>query len=228
MRSGPPDSPQKLRSRAATVRIGATPLRRVRGAISWLSIAMLAGAPLTAAAQAPPSAASQSIPAGCFMRNYDQAHLSRQTSQQVTAMRVSLVDDIIPGSIGVPPQTFVRLELTRRSDPKPVRAIGTCAFDRAGNRTVNGRPVIATYPQPGGIMCMIAGENLDAEGGEVILERVGRTLTVHIADVTVRRASTVSAHPGQWMDFGKADRVFRLSQTDKSQCRNLERAISFR
>ena len=75
---------------------------------------------------------------------------------------------------------------------------------------------------------MIAGENLDAEGGEVILERVGRTLTVHIGDVTVRRASTVSAHPGQWMDFGKADRVFRLSQTDKSQCRDLERAISFR
>jgi hypothetical protein len=28
---------------------------------------------------------------------------------------------------------------------------------------------------------MIAGENLDAEGGEVILERVGRALTVHIA-----------------------------------------------
>jgi hypothetical protein len=97
----------------------------------------------------------------CFTRSYDAAHLAKKPTQKTTSMRFALRRETYPDSVDTPLQTFVRLEITRRNDSRPWRAIGQCAFNQQANRA-DEHAIVAGYPHEGGIACHMTGERRKA------------------------------------------------------------------
>lgn len=177
-----------------------------------------------------PAAAQQNAAPGCYARVYDAAHLARNKAQRTTAIRISLANEVMPGGVAAPAQTFVRIEVGQRGDRRPLRAIGTCQVSASANRATDGAKLIPAYPNQAGVICVIAGEGLDAEGGFLILDQSAATLRAYLDEegFVTRQGADVSSDAGQWTRFGRADRIFRLDRTDGAACRDLEAAISFR
>lgn len=165
----------------------------------------------------------------CFARSYDAAHLARVPAQRTTSMLLSLRVERMPGAIAeVPPGVALRMEVIRRGVELPLRAIGGCISGGDVNRTVDGRPVIASYRRAGGIGCMIKGEGLDSEGGYLILDPQtgGASVLLHVDDgLTMRRARRVTDDAGQMIRFGGADGVFRLDRVANTACAALVASI---
>jgi hypothetical protein len=177
-----------------------------------------------------PAAAQQNAAPGCYVRAYDASHLARNKAQRTTEIRISLANEVMPGGVAAPAQTFVRLELSQRGGRTPLRAIGTCQESASANRATDGAKLIPAYPKEAGVICVIAGEGLDAEGGFLLLDQSATTLRAYVDEegFVTRQGADVSSDAGQWSRFGRADRIFRLDRTDAAACRDLEAAISFR
>lgn len=162
----------------------------------------------------------------CFTRNYDAAHLAKNSTQKTVSMRFALRRETYPGSVNTPLQTFARLEIVRRNDARSWRAIGQCAFDREANRG-DGRAIVSSYPRADGIACHMTGENLDAEGGIFMIEAAGDRLKVYFDDdITMRTAARVADGPGKSVAFGRADKIFILHRAADDACSSLQKAIA--
>lgn len=165
----------------------------------------------------------------CFERVYDAEHLARIPGQRTTSMRVSLSNEVIPGSVGVPSQPFIRIEITRRGVGRPLRAIGTCGGGAQANLDTRGQRIFRTHGADGGAICSITGEHLDDNGGDVLLAAAGDGITVHFQDgVVMRRGATVTGDRGQMIGFGRDDQVFRLVRMPDTACAALRRSLQFR
>lgn len=161
----------------------------------------------------------------CFTRNYDAAHLVKNPGQKTVSMQLALRRETYPGSVNTPLQTFARLEIVRRDDARSWRAIGQCAFEREANRG-DGRAIVSSYHRADGIACHITGENLDSEGGIFMIEAAGDRLKVYFDDdITMRTDARVTNGPGQYVAFGRADRIFILNRVADDACSNLQKAI---
>lgn len=207
--------------------------KRGRSEAFWLGLLMGCALAWPASAQVAMPGASVNSET-CFVRRYDDRHLSRNRGQKTVAMRVLLRREVIPGSVGVPPSLFIRLESLRRGETRPWRAIGTCVFDRNINQDGNpdaaaaGKWRIASYARREGWGCNITGEHLDAEGGDLILDPSGEALVVHIADsITMRRSARVTGDEGAYIEFGGQDGVFRLMPAPEAACADLREAIRY-
>lgn len=170
----------------------------------------------------------------CFVRRYDAAHLAQNPGQRTLSMRMAFRHEIIPGSVGVAPLNFLRLEIVRRGDGRPWRAIAGCGFDKDANHDTDpnsstfGRLRNPAYPRKDAIACQVTGEGLDAEGGDFILEDVGSGLRVYINDsITMRTGPSVRSGPGRLVAFGGGDGVFRLDRAPNTACADLHKALRF-
>jgi hypothetical protein len=162
----------------------------------------------------------------CFTRIYDAGHLAKHRTQKTVSMRFALRRENYPGSVNTPLQTFARLEIVRRADARPWRAIGQCASDPEANRA-DGRAIVSSYPRAGGIACHITGEHLDAEGGIFMIEPLGDRLKIHLDDdITMRTGARVTDELGKYIAFGAADKIFILNRTANDACSDLQRAIA--
>lgn len=141
-------------------------------------------------------------------------------------MRLALRRETYPGSVNTPLQTFVRLEIVRRNDTRPWRAIGQCAFARQANRA-DGRAIVSNYPNADGIACHVTGEHLDAEGGIFMIEPAGDRLKVYIDDdINMRTEARVTEGPGEYVAFGPVDNIFILNRAADDACADLQKAIA--
>lgn len=151
----------------------------------------------------------------CFERAYDAAHLSHNPTQTVTRIRVSVSREPIPGSVGVPPKDFLRLELARRGDGEIRRAIAWC-----GERG-----------KPAGIRCRVTGEDFmsaeeDDSSGHVDIAPARDGLTARVPSaLRLRTGSRVSVDKGRIIRLGPADRTFRLTKIADDACEDLRQAI---
>lgn len=161
----------------------------------------------------------------CFTRSYDAAHLAKNPTQKTTSMRFALRRETYPDSVDTPLQTFARLEIMRRNDARPWRAIGQCAFDQQANRA-DEHAIVSGYPHADGIACHMTGENLDAEGGIFIIETIDNGLKVYIDDdINMRTEARVTEGPGEYIAFGPADSLFILNRAADDACSDLQKAI---
>lgn len=161
----------------------------------------------------------------CFTRSYDAAHLAKNPTQKTTSMRLALRRETYPDSVDTPLQTFARLEIIRRNDTRPWRAIGQCAFAPQANRA-DGRAIVSGYPHADGIACHMTGEHLDAEGGIFMIEPIDNRLKVYIDDdINMRTETRVTKGPGKYIAFGPADSVFILDRAADDACSDLQKAI---
>lgn len=190
--------------------------------LSAAGFGAFAGPPAFAQAPAKPAAPS------CFARAYDAAHLARNPDQRTERIRISFSDEVIPGSRNTPVQNFIRIEVTRRGE-SPLRAIGGCEASASANRGVDGRKLIPAFPKEAGIVCVIAGQGLDSEGGLVLLDPAGATLQAYFDEdgMVMRRGREISKDKGRWVRFGRADQVFRLTREEPAACDKLRAAVSF-
>ncbi|GEC16298.1 hypothetical protein NWI01_21900 [Nitrobacter winogradskyi] len=162
----------------------------------------------------------------CFTRNYDAAHLAKKPNQKTTSMRFALRRETYPDSVDTPLLTFARLEIMRRNDTRPWRAIGQCAFDQQANRA-DGRAIVSNYARADGIACHMTGENLDAEGGIFMIESVDNKLKIYIDDdITMRTEARVTEGPGEYVAFGPADSTFILDRAADDACADLHKSIA--
>lgn len=165
----------------------------------------------------------------CFERSYDAAHLARNPSQTVTRIRISVSREVFPGSVGVPPQDFLRIELTRRGDTQVRRAIGLCGHPFGGTRVdARGREIKSNAD---GARCLLTGkDHMNAEegndgGGIDIRPAEGGLLARLSSPLRLRTGSQVSIDKGRDVRLGAADRVFRLTKVPVSACDDLRQAI---
>jgi hypothetical protein len=170
----------------------------------------------------------------CFTRAYSAAHLAKNPKQKTLSMRVALRRERIPGSVQTDALVFLRLETIRRGDKQRWKAIGDCGFREASNLDMDpNSPKFGTlrnpsYPHKDAISCMIIGEGLDSEGGDLLLEDVVGGAVVYIKDsITMRTANTVSASKGRDIPFGGEDAVFSLDRAPNNACADLQRALKF-
>lgn len=162
----------------------------------------------------------------CFTRSYDAAHLAKKPTQKTTSMRFALRRETYPDSVDTPLQTFARLEIMRRNETRPWRAIGQCAFDQQANRA-DGHAIVSGYPRADGIACHMTGENLDAEGGILMIEPVDNRLKVYIDDdINMRTEARVTEGPGEYIPFGPSDSTFILDRAADDACSDLQKAIA--
>lgn len=161
----------------------------------------------------------------CFDRSYSDAHLAKNPAQTVTRIRISVSREPIPGSVGVPPADFLRIELTQRGDAQGRRAIGWC--DRAfGGKNASAKKTTAV-----GARCRITSENHmsaeeDSSSGEVDIRPADGGLLARLPDaIRLRTGPKVSVDKGQMIRLGASDRTFRLTKINAAACDNLRNAI---
>lgn len=165
----------------------------------------------------------------CFERSYDAAHLARNPAQVVTRIRIAVSREVFPGSVGVPPQEFLRIELARRGDTQIRRAIGSCGHPFGGTK-VDGRGR-EIKSKADGARCLLTGEDhMNAEegndGGSIdIRPEQGGLLARLSSPLRLRTGSQVSIDKGREMRLGAADRVFRLTKLPAAACDDLRKAI---
>jgi hypothetical protein len=175
----------------------------------------------------------------CFTRTYSAAHLARNPRQKTLSMRAALRREPIPGSVGVAPLVFLRLETVRRGDGRRGngqrwKAIADCGFRETANLDTDpnsprfGKLRNPAYPHKDAILCAVTGEGLDSEGGDLLLEDVVGGMVVYIREsITMRTAATVSASQGRYMPFGGEDAVFSLDRAPDAACADLHKALRF-
>lgn len=129
----------------------------------------------------------------CYTRTCSPAHLAKNAAQRVTATRFALRREAYPGSVGVDPRAFIRVEVTRRGEDLRWKAIGGCGFDAKANPDTSGRKLIRNCPKTGAILCDMTGEGLDSEGGVLTVE-------------------ALKDGPGSEIKFGGTDGVFQLGK----------------
>lgn len=171
----------------------------------------------------------------CFTRTYSAAHLAKNPKQKTLSMRVALRREKIPGSVGVDPLVFLRLETVRRGDRRRWKAIAGCGFDQTGNQDTDpnsptfGKLRNPAYPHKDAIACQVTGETLDSgDGGDFLLEDVVGGVVVYINDnITMRTSARVSGNEGRDMTFGGEDAVFSLDRTSNAACADLQKALRY-
>lgn len=165
----------------------------------------------------------------CFERSYDAAHLARNPRQTVNRIRISVSREIIPGSVGVPPTDFLRVELARRDDAQIRRAIAWCEHPFGGEK-LNARGQVTNLGQPGA-RCRVTGEDhMNAEegnegGGVDIRAAEGGLLARLPSPLRLRTGELVSVDKGREIRLGASDRTFRLVALPASACDDLRQAI---
>ncbi len=165
----------------------------------------------------------------CFERTYDAAHLARNPKQATTRIRISVSRETIPGSVGVPPVAFIRVELTRRGDAQIRRAIGWCQHPFGGEKLDSQGEV--TNPGQPGARCRVTGENhMNAEegndGGSVDIRAAEGGLFARLSSpLRLRTGEFVSIDKGRAFRLGPSDRTFRLNILPASACDDLRRSI---
>lgn len=164
----------------------------------------------------------------CYVRAYDAKHLAANPAQRTTAMRISFKVERITGAIdSVRPLNRIRIEVTRRNVPQPLRAIGDCHFSGEANRDVQGKARIPSYSRAAGIVCSMSQDATDEGGGsEPVMSAAGETLTIHMDEsLPMRRNRKLSDGESQMIDFGKSDAVLRLQRVADRECDALDQAI---
>jgi hypothetical protein len=165
----------------------------------------------------------------CFERTYDRTHLARNPAQTVTRIRVSVSREIIPGTIGLPPTDFIRVELTRRGVPQIHRIIGWCERPFGGEK-LDARGQVTNWDTDGR-RCMITKEDpMNAEEddshGHVDIEPDDVGLFMRLStSVRLRTGEKVSVDKGRMVKMGVTDRTFLLTKVPAARCDDLRRAI---
>ena len=165
----------------------------------------------------------------CFERVYDAAHLSRNPTQSITRIRISVSRELTPGSTIATPSDFLRIELTRRGDLEVRRAIGVCERPFGGEK-LNARGQVTNLDGPGA-RCLLTGEDhMSAEegsdGGEVDIRADQGGLFVRVSSpLRLRTGNMVSIDKGREVKLAATDRTFRLRSMPVSACEDLRRAI---
>lgn len=161
----------------------------------------------------------------CFDRSYSDAHLAKNPAQTITRIRISVSRESIPGSVGVPPADFLRIELTRRGDAQVRRAIGWC------DQAFGGKKASAKKSAAAGARCRITSENHmsaeeDSSGGEVDIRPANGGLLARLPDaIRLRTGPKVSVDKGQMVRLGASDLTFRLTKINAAACDDLRNAI---
>ncbi len=134
-----------------------------------------------------PIAAAEN-PLGCFIRNYDQAHLAKQPNQRVTNVRLL----IKPAPRGRPYAYEFSLQMKIREKNETLSTEGQC--DKKGS----------------GLECLVecdgGGINVSPRPGHVMmyLDRI--------------RMATCAVEDGIEISGGKDDRVFRVDRVNAAMC----------
>jgi hypothetical protein len=181
------------------------------------------------AAQALPGVMGEPLGSGaCYQRTYAAGHLASNPTQRTVSMLVSFRMERYPGAIeSVPPQPFVRIEVTRRTAATPLRAIGTCQYSATANRDTSNRRMSRTFPGDAGVICLMSADTSDEESGSQTFFAVRPDgIDLHVEDtVPMRRNRKLSDGPSQNIAFGGADGVFKLTRVANSECAALDRGI---
>lgn len=165
----------------------------------------------------------------CFERVYDAGHLARNSTQMVTRIRVSVSREPIPGSVGMPPVEFLRVELARRGEAQDRRIIAWCEHPLGGER-LDARGRVLNEGTPGARCRITRADHMSAEEddshGHVDIRAAEGGLIARLSpSVRLRTGDKVSVDRGQMVRLGAADRVFRLTKVAAEACEDLRRAI---
>jgi hypothetical protein len=189
-------------------------------AIGSLLIALIAPAALAD----PMSDLTKDGNAVCFRRDYDAAHLKKNSSQQVTSMTVWIAgkDQMRSGNTG--------LALTRRGDRQPLFLAGDCSwgnFDGPPNWMPSFRKSFGAGCVTLAVPDVFTNVSSAKEGGGVILDPAadGKTMMVHLdgRQSLVKRGDREDEIS---VKLGAADRVFLVRRVDAKVCDFLKEALT--
>jgi hypothetical protein len=157
----------------------------------------------------------------CYRRVYDAAHLKRNPKQQTTDILLSFKYQADKAHIE-------RILLTQRGNQPPLYLGGGCEWSPTANIDTSGNRMIATYTKNAGYTCIaLTGPGSAEEGGVFLIDLSpdGKSVTLHLDDQIYAMRGEDKRGVGNYVKFGREDRVFRLTRTDDAACRALEEAL---
>lgn len=157
----------------------------------------------------------------CYRRVYDAAHLKRNPKQQTTDILLSFKYQTDGAYIE-------RILLTRRGNQPPLYLGGGCEWSQTANIDTSGNRMIKSYTKNAGYTCIaLTGPGSAEEGGVFLIDLSpdGKSVTLHLDDQIYAMRGEDKRGVGDYVKFGREDRVFRLTRTDDAACRALEEAL---
>lgn len=158
----------------------------------------------------------------CYRRVYDAAHLKRNPRQQTT-------DILLSFKYQADGPHIERILLTRRGKQPPLYLGGSCEWSSTdANIDTSGNRMIKSFTKRSGHTCVaLTGPGSAEEGGVFLIDLApdGKSVTLHLDDQIYAMRGEDKRGVGDYVKFGREDRVFRLTRTDDAACRALEEVL---